>query len=469
MCYHCYFIAVTTAFFLPDYFMESFEIDKSDLLKVRNALAEGDEALQVVLKDYHASEIAILFERLDIEEQQHIINILPAELASQIISEMDEEAHPEELLFQLHPDKRTEIVEELDYDDATDIISYLDDDEQKEILEDLNEEDASNIRNLLTYDEETAGGRMNTELIRVNINFTKKDAIEEIIRQSEEMEEFYTIYVVDDQDIFKGIVSLKDIIKSRHDAKITELVKSDVVYVHPDMDQEEVASLIAQYNLTSIPVIDNAGKLVGRVTFDDVIDVMEEENTEDILKISGVSEDEKLSGNWKEAVKSRLPWLVLNLATAFLASSVVRFFEPTIAKIAVLTAYMTIIAGMGGNAATQALAVTVRRISLYDLTDKQAYRTVLKEFTVGLINGAVNGLIVFVFAYFVDSNPMLGLVIFLAMTGNLLIAGITGAGIPLILKRVGIDPAIASSIIITTFTDVFGFLLILGLASKLLL
>jgi magnesium transporter len=449
--------------------MESFEIDKSDLLKVRNALAEGDEALHAVLKDYHASEIAILFERLSMDEQQHIINILPAELASQIISEMDEEAHPEELLFQLHPDKRTEIVEELDYDDATDIISYLDDDEQKEILEDLSEEDASNIRNLLTYDEETAGGRMNTELIRVNINFTKKDAIEEIIRQSEEMEEFYTIYVVDDRDIFKGIVSLKDIIKSRHDAKITDLVKTDVVYVHPDMDQEEVASLISQYNLTSIPVIDNEGKLVGRVTFDDVIDVMEEENTEDILKISGVSEDEKLSGNWKEAVKSRLPWLIINLATAFLASSVVRFFEPTIAKIAVLTAYMTIIAGMGGNAATQALAVTVRRISLYDLTDKQAYRTVLKEFTVGLINGAVNGLIVFIFAYFVDSNPMLGLVIFLAMTGNLLIAGITGAGIPLILKRVGIDPAIASSIIITTFTDVFGFLLILGLASKLLL
>src|SRR5690606_229179 len=178
---------------------------------------------------------------------------------------------------------------------------------------------------------------------------------------------------------------------------------------------------------------------------------------------------EELSGNWLDAVKSRLPWLIINLATAFLASAVVRFYEPTLAKIAVLTAYMTIIAGMGGNAATQALAVTVRRISLYDLTDNQAYRTVLKEVTVGLINGAVTGLIVFLFAIFFDSNPMLSLVIFLAMTGNLLIAGITGAGIQLILKRVGIDPFIASSIIITTFTDVFGFLLLLCLASKLLL
>jgi magnesium transporter len=188
-----------------------------------------------------------------------------------------------------------------------------------------------------------------------------------------------------------------------------------------------------------------------------------------MLKISGVSEDEELAGNWREAVKSRLPWLILNLGTAFLAISVIRSFEPTLAKIPILAGYMAMIAGMGGNAATQALAVTVRRISLNDLTDNQAFRTVLKEFTVGLINGAVNGFIIFLFALFYDANPMLGLVIFSAMTGNLVIAGIAGSSIPLILKRVGIDPAIASSIIITTFTDVFGFLLLLGLASKLLL
>ena len=449
--------------------MQSFEIAKSDILKVKNAILAGDETLIKVLEDYHASEIAILFERLSLQEQQYIINLLPSDLASEVISEMDEESHPEDLLFQLHPDKRTEIVEELDYDDATDIISYLEDHEQDEILQDLSHEDATNIRALLTYDEETAGGLMNTELICVNVNSTKKDAIEEIIRQSEEMEEFYTIYVVDDADRFIGIVSLKDIIKAKHNAKIVDLVKIDAVYVSPETDQEEVADLISQYNLTSIPVIDKDQKLLGRVTFDDVIDVMEEESTEDILKISGVSEDEELSGNWKDAVKSRLPWLIINLATAFLASSVVRYFDPTIKLIPSLAAYMTIIAGMGGNAATQALAVTVRRISLYDLTDKQAYNTVIKELTVGLINGAVNGIIVFAFAFFFDANPMLGLVIFCAMTGNLVIAGVTGAGIPLILKRVGIDPAIASSIIITTFTDVFGFLLILGLASKLLL
>jgi magnesium transporter len=210
-------------------------------------------------------------------------------------------------------------------------------------------------------------------------------------------------------------------------------------------------------------------KLLGRITIDDIIDVLEEENTEDILKISGVSEDEELSGSWQDAIKSRLPWLVINLATAFLAASVIRHFDSTVARLSIISAYMTIIAGMGGNAATQALAVTVRRISLSDLTDKQAYSTVLKEFLVGMINGAANGLIVLVVALWYDGNPMLGLVLFLAMTGNLIVAGLTGASIPLILKRLGIDPAVASSIIITTFTDCIGFLLPLWLATKLLL
>jgi magnesium transporter len=449
--------------------MQSFDLDKTDVSKLKQAISGDNELLKATLAEYHASEIAILFESITSEDQQRIINLLDVEIASEVISEMHEEAHPEELLLQLHPDKRTEIVEELDYDDATDIISQLEEHEQKEILDDLSEDDASSIRNLLSYDEETAGGLMNTEVIRINLNLTKKDAIDEIIRQSEEIEEFYTVNVVDDNNIFKGIVSLKDIIKAKGNAKITEMVNSDVVYVKPETDQEEVAKLISQYNLTSIPVVDNEMHLLGRVTFDDVIDILEDENTEDFLKISGVSEDEELSGNWIEAVKSRLPWLIINLGTAFLASAVVRSYESTLDHLAVLSAYMVIIAGMGGNAATQALAVTVRRISLYDLTDNQAYRTVLKEFTVGLINGAVTGLIVFIFAYFFDANPMLGLVIFMAMTGNLVIAGITGSSIPLVLKRVGIDPAIASSIIITTFTDVFGFLLLLGLASKLLL
>lgn len=449
--------------------MQSFDLDKTDIQALKQALEADEATLKALLLEYHASEIAILFESLPEESRERIINILPSDIASEVIAEMDSGIHPEKILQNLHPEKRSEIMEELDYDDATDIISQLSEDDQEEILEEIDEEDASHIRNLLSYPEDSAGGLMNTQIIRINGKLTKKEALDEVIRQSEEMEEFYTINVVDDKNHLVGIVSLKDIIKAKNTVKIIDLIKEDFVFVKAETDQEEVAKLISQYNLTSIPVVDDHMHLLGRITFDDVIDVMEEENTEDILKFSGVSEDEELSGNWKEAVKSRLPWLILNLGTAFLAVSVIRHFDDTIKQLGILAGYMVMIAGMGGNAATQALAVTVRRISLNDLTDNQAYRTVLKEFTVGLINGAVNGSIVLLFALLFDGNPMLGLVIFLAMTGNLIIAGVAGSSIPLILKRVGIDPAIASSIIITTFTDVFGFLLLLGLASELLL
>jgi magnesium transporter len=449
--------------------MQSFEIDKTDLLRIKTALEGDDAELEIVLKEYHASEIAILFERLEQEDKERIINILPTDVASDVIAEMDEEHRPGELLINLHPEKRSEIVEDLDYDDATDIISQLEEHEQQEILEDIDQEDASSIRALLSYDENTAGGLMNSALICVNINSDKKEALDEIIRQSEEMEEFYTIYVVDNDKTLQGIVSIKNIIKAHADVKIKDLYQGDPVFVKADLDQEEVAKLISQYNLTTIPVVDDNMKLLGRITVDDIIDVMEQESTEDMLKISGVSEDEELSGNWKEAVKSRLPWLIINLATAYLAASIIRHFDGTVSRLPQIAAYMTIIAGMGGNAATQALAVTVRRISLSDLTDNQAYNTVIKEFLVGMLNGAANGIIVLCIALFYDANPMLGVVLFLAMTGNLIIAGLTGSIIPLVLKRVGIDPAVASSIIITTFTDCAGFLLPLWLATNFLL
>lgn len=448
--------------------MQSFEIDKTDLQRIKTALEGNDAELQEVLNEYHPSEIALLFEKLPQEAKERIINILPTEEASEVISEMGEEHEPGELLINLHPEKRSEIVEELDYDDAADIISQLDEEDQQEILEDLDAEDASSIRALMSYEEDTAGGIMNPQVICVNINSDKKNALDDVIHQSEEMEEFYTIYVVDDEKILKGFVSIKDLVKARANAKVSEIINDDFVYVKADLDQEEVAKLISQYNLTTIPVVDDHMKLLGRITVDDIIDVLQEESTEDILKISGVSEDEELSGGWIDAVKSRLPWLVINLGTAYLAASIIRHFDDTVAALPIIAAYMTIIAGMGGNAATQALAVTVRRISLTDLSDSQAYNTVFKEFLVGLLNGAANGLIVFVIALIFDANVMLGVVLFLAMTGNLVVAGLTGSSIPLVLKRVGIDPAVASSIIITTFTDCAGFLLPLWLATHIL-
>src|ERR1700748_3884995 len=207
--------------------MQSFEINKEDLERIKTALEGNDTELEKVLQEYHASEIAILFEKLPVEAKERIINILPTDIASEVIAEMHEEQDAGELLIGLDPEKRSEIIEELDYDDATDIIAQLDEDEQQEILEDLDHEDATNIRALLSYAEDTAGGLMNSQVIKVNINLDKKDALDEIIRQSEEMEEFYTIYVVNDEDILQGILSIKSIIKAPALAKVKDLFIDD--------------------------------------------------------------------------------------------------------------------------------------------------------------------------------------------------------------------------------------------------
>src|ERR1700761_6774561 len=221
--------------------MQSFEIDKTDLQRLKTALEGNDAELQEVLNEYHPSEIAMLFEKLPQEAKERIITILPTVAESEVISEMDEEHEPGELLINIHPDKRSEIVEELDYDDAADIISQLDEEDQKEILEDIDAEDASSIRALMSYEEDTAGGIMNPQVICVNMNRDKKDALDDVIHQSEEMEEFYTIYVVDDEKVLRGILSIKDLVKARANARVSEIVNDDFVFVKADLDQEEVA------------------------------------------------------------------------------------------------------------------------------------------------------------------------------------------------------------------------------------
>ncbi len=440
-----------------------------DLEKIEDLLEGPEHDLRVFLEELHPSEIAKILELLKDQKRQILIGLLPIDIASEAISEMDPESHPEKLLESLNTDLVTNIVEELSHDDATDIVSQLSEEKREEILENIDEEDASEIRKLLTYSEDTAGGLMSTEYITINLTKNKREALEEVAQQSEEIENFYAIYVIDDNERLIGTVSLKNLIKAKPQIQITELLDEDLVYTYTDTDQEEVAQLLSQYNLPGIPVVDKNMTLLGVVSFDDVIDVMQEETTEDILKIANVSDEEELSGNWKDALKSRVPWLMVNMFTAFLASSVVYFFQPTIQKITLLATFMPIIAGLGGNAGTQALAVTIRRISLNTLPDSKVLGTIKKEVLVGLTNGLVFGLVVSLVATFNNHSPVLGLVVFLAMFGNLVIAGITGASVPIILEKLGFDPAVASSIILTMFTDTLGFLLILGLGSYFLL
>ena len=417
--------------------------------------------------DFEPADLADVLAALDEDERLAVVQALPAELSSHALAEMPEDAHAEDTLAALDSERAGEIVEELDDDDAADILRDLDPQDQERILSTV--EHRAEVERLLRYEPETAGGLMTTHLVTVRDSATVEEALEAIRRQAEEVEDFYQVFVVDGDRRLVGILPFKDLVVSRPDRRIRDFMADADITVTPDLDQEQVARLMARYNLPSVGVVDGLGHLLGRVTFDDVIDVVEAEQTEDLLKFGGVSPDEELGGGWIEAVRSRLPWLYVNLLTASMAGGVVYLFQDTVQRTVALTIWMPVIAGMGGNAGTQALAVTVRRLALGLIPAHLFMRVVGKEVLVGMTNGLAIGLVVGVVAATTGDQPTLGLVVFLAMSGNLLVAGFAGAFIPILLERFRIDPAIASSIFVTTFTDVCGFLLLLGLAGWLLL
>jgi magnesium transporter len=418
-------------------------------------------------RDFEPADLADVLTELDERERVAVVEALPPEVSSQALVEMPEEAHAEATLAALDPERAAEIVEELEDDDAADILGELDPEKQERILSEV--EDRADVDRLLRYDEETAGGRMTSHVVTVRDTATAAEALEEIRRQAEEVDDFSEVFVVDSDRRLLGILPLKDLVISRPERQVGEIMAPADISVPPDLDQEEVARLMARYHLSTVPVVDGAGRLLGRVTVDDVIDVVEAETTEDLLQFGGVSADEELAARWTTAVRSRLPWLYVNLITAFLAGGVVYVFQDTIRRAVMLAVWMPVIAGMGGNAGTQALAVTVRRLALGLIPRHLFVRVVGKEVLVGVANGLAIGVVVGIVAGMLGEGVRLGLVVFLAMTGNLLVAGFAGAFIPVVLERLGIDPAIASSIFVTTFTDVCGFLLLLGLAGLLLL
>jgi len=417
--------------------------------------------------DYEPADLADALARLEEADRVAAVRALPPEVSSQALAEMPQEAHAEETLAALDLAQAAEIVEELDDDDAADLLGELDPQTKEHILQAI--EDRAQVDRLLRYDEETAGGRMTTHVVTVRDIATTAEALHEIRRQAAEVEDFYQVFVVDGDHRLAGVLPFKDLVVSRPDRLVREYMADADIVVRPDLDQEEVARLMARYNLPSVAVVDEKGRLLGRVTFDDVIDVVEAETTEDLLKFGGVSPDEELAAPWSESVRSRLPWLTLNLLTAFLAGGVVYLFQDTVQRTVALAVWMPVIAGMGGNAGTQALAVTVRRLALGLIAPHHFVRVIGKEILVGVTNGLCIGIIVGGVASLLGEGPGLGAIVFLAMTGNLLVAGFAGSFIPILLERIGVDPAIASSIFVTTFTDVCGFLLLLGLAGWLLL
>lgn len=440
--------------------------------RLHELLAAGDDAaLGEFLSDFHAPDLADLLEALDEDDRARVVGVLAEDpaLAAEALAEMEWEEHPEESLAALEPEQMAAVLAELSDDDAADMIGELDPEEQDRVLSALSLEEAGEIRQLLEYDEESAGGIMTTELVSVLASLSAAEAIGEVRRQGQEIGEFYTIFVVDEGNRLRGTLSLQALVIAEPGARVADLVEEVVASVSPDTDQEHVGRVLARYNLTAVPVVDPDGHLLGRITFDDVIDVIEAETTEDILKFGGVSQEEEIRGGWSDAVRSRLPWLFLNLVTASFGAAVVLYFEETIARLAILAVLMPVVAGMGGNTGTQSLAVTVRRLALSQESPEQRWSIVGKELLVGLGNGLAIGLTVAILALVVRGDARLGLVVMLAMWMNLTVGSFAGAFVPIVLERLKVDPAIASSMFVTALTDMVGFMLLLGLATQILL
>ena len=431
-------------------------------------VAAGDlEALSRAVADLHPSDLADLLERLSEDDQVEVLSALPAELASESLVEMEEGEDRGDLLAALEPAKGAELIHELPDDDAVDLIAELEPHEQQRILGELAPEEAGDLRGLLQYHEETAGGLMTTDLVAVAVSLTAQQALDRVRVLGREVENFYTVFVVDGNERLLGTVGLDDLVTADPGDLVDALVEPVSASVHPEVDQEEVGRLIARYNLASIPVVTDAGELLGRITFDDVIDVIEAEQTEDILRLVGVTDEEELRHNWVESVRTRLPWLMLNLVTAALAAAVILAFADLIETNPVLAFIAPIIAALGGSSGTQSLAITIRRITIEGPGAAQGF--VSKEILIGLVNGAVLGLGLTLVSFVVDGDPRLGLVVLLAMWGNQVVAGFAGAFIPTTLDRLGVDPSVASSVFVHTLTDLCGFFLLLGLASQLLM
>ncbi|MGN0194622.1 MAG: magnesium transporter [Pseudoramibacter sp.] len=375
---------------------------------------------------------------------------------------------------------QSRVVHQLKYADIIKIFSYMPKDEiadilgdlpigqRKELLNMMKLSDSRELRVLLGYRDDTAGGLMTTEYIALYQDLTISQALAKIREIAPKTEIIGTIFVLNRKRQLVGWADLRDILSTDPDQTIEDIMDSHVITVDPLMDQEEVAQVVRKYDLTALPVVNRRHSLLGIITTDDIMDVMVDEQTEDILHMGGVSGQEEIGGPLKISIKRRLPWLIVNLATAFVAASAIAMFESVIAQVAALASIMTIVSGMGGNAGSQTLSVAIRGLTLGEINLKDDWKLVFKEILLGLLDGAAIGLITGVIVSLRYGNAYLGVVTLLAMIGNLIIAGIAGYLIPLIIDKTGQDPALSSSIFLTTATDTCGFFIFLGLAQLFL-
>jgi magnesium transporter len=398
------------------------------------------------------------------EDRRRILSLLiESGKAARALLDLDE-TDLQEILDTLDDPTLTSVCSSSAPDDAADLLDALDEERRGRILELLGATQGAKLESLLEGEEETAGSLMNTEFFALNEELTVAEAIE-AIRQYPRKESFFYVYCVDNDGHLVGVLSLRSLILADAAGRLKDIMVQSVVRTQIDSSPEEVAQLVSKYDLLSMPVVDTQNRLVGVVTVDDVLDVIQEQAEEDLLHLAGVDVSERVTTKARESWRTRFPWLAVNLVTAFIASSVVRLFEPTIQKWTALAAFMPIVAGMGGNAGTQTLTVFVRGLALGEIDWENGVRAIWKELLVGIANGIAIGAITGLIVGFWTEQWVLAGILLLAMCGNLVIAGVAGGLVPLALERFGFDPAVASSIFVTTFTDTGGFFLFLGMAT----
>lgn len=404
------------------------------------------------LSEYEDNQIVLLCTALTDEKLAMVLEHADENIQLKIISYLTNE-------------KILKIFGYMQKDDIADILGMLKIYKRKELLNLMIEGDRKILTSLLGYKEDSAGGIMTTEFIIFKQDMTIKDTLKEIKKMAPKNELLDTLFISDNTRKVVGTVELRDVLINDNDTILADISSKNFISVEPEVDQEEVAAMFRKYDLTVLPVVNKKQIILGIITVDDVMDVMVEEQTEDILKMGGVAKEETLNSTFWDSVKLRLPWLIINLLTAFLAALTVKAFEGTIAKVVALSSTMSMVTGMGGNAGTQTVSIIIRNIAMGNIELKDALPQLKKEILLGLVNGLVIGIITGIAVGMIYKSVYLGIIILLAMVGNLIVSGIFGLLVPLVLQKLKVDPALSSSIFLTTATDVLGFFIFLSLAN----
>lgn len=412
-------------------------------------------------------DLALKLSDYDDEQIKQVCNTLTNEELAIVLEESDEKIQLK-LIQNLDNYKLLEIFNYMPKDDIVDILGEIRIYRTKELIRLMKEGDKKVINELLGYRDDCAGGIMTTEYITLHSNLTIDKVLKKIKEIAPKTEVIETIFVTNEKKQLIGTAELRDILLAPENEELKGITNTDFISVEPELDQEEVARLASKYNLNVIPVVNKNKIIIGIITIDDIMDVLEEEQTEDVLKMGGVSKEETLDSTLFESIKLRLPWLFVNLLTAFLAAMTVKAFESVIAQVVALSAIMSIVTGMGGNAGTQTVSIIIRNIAMGKVSLDDSWHLLIKEILLGLINGTAIGIVTGIIVCFIYKNIYLGLIIFLAMIGNLIVSGIFGLMVPLLLNKFHKDPALASSIFLTTATDVLGFFIFLSLAQLFL-